>query len=66
MIRARPGRPFSRLCSGEVLWISYPVAKLTRKMRGDFEEFLVEIPLLLEDLQGLPDGESLAQARALG
>ena len=29
------------------------MAKLTQKMRGDHEEFLVEIPMLLEDLQEL-------------
>ncbi len=29
------------------------MAKLTQKMRDDYEEFLVEIPMLLEDLQEL-------------
>lgn len=29
------------------------MAKLTHKMRDDYEEFLVEIPMLLEDLQEL-------------
>ena len=29
------------------------MAKLTRTMRDDFEEFLVEIPMMLEDLQEL-------------